>query len=164
MIDFVDFFEKQIAIWNDEELCDSCWKFEYSERESEINESNQTDDDCCIMVFMTNLRDRSTYNYKQDSPWPTSKTTRHTMNIYFLKNDRIDINVHKEIKGHPVEESKYHTILRPIKDCIDKFDFCQVLGRTVKRISDDCERVLDYQDNGYSGYRYQFQFEETIDL
>lgn len=162
MIDFVDFFEKQIAIWNDEELCDSCWKFEFSERLSEINESNQTDDDCCIMVFLTDYRPSKIRNYNTDSQYKMSERIRYTFSLYFLQHDRIDINVHKEIKGHPVEESKWNTILKPIIECVGDFDFCELIGKPVQYLRDEWNPVLDFQDNNYSGWRVQLQFEERL--
>ena len=163
MIDFVDFFEKQIAKWNNEELCNSCWRFEYSQRLSDLNESFQLEDDCCIMVFLTDLTSSKIRSYG-DSPWATSKRIRHSFNLYFLKHDRIDINVHKEIKGHPVEESKWHTILKPIRDCISDFDFCELIGSHVRYLREDWNVELDFQDANYSGWRVQYQFEENIDL
>ena len=163
MIDLVDFFEKQIAKWNEEEKCGYCWEFEYPERISDLNESQQ-EGDCCLRVFMTDLTFSKTRGYDPTNSYIISQAVTQRFSLYFLMNDRIDINVHKEQKRHPVSESKWHTILKPIMDCVGDLDFCEILGLPIRYDSENWQAVLDFQDQNYSGWRVQLSLTERIEI
>ncbi len=164
MIDIVDFFEQQIELWNEERKCGYCWDFEYVERISDLNESEQQEDECCLKVFLTDLTLTKNRNYANNQFYITSKSVTQRFNLYFLINDRIDINVYQEQKRHPIEESKWKKILKPIMDCISDLDFCVITGLPIRYDSENWSVVLDFQDQNYSGWRVQFSLTETIEI
>ena len=162
MTNFVDFFQAQINKWNDEQLCGYCWEFEAPLRLSDLNESVQKTDDCCVRVFMTDwsfniIREYAPNNYVKDY-----KVRQNRFSLYFLLNDRIDINVYKEQDGHPLSESKWETILKPILECLQEFDFCELYGQPAQYVSEMWRPTLDYADQNYSGWRIDYTINEVL--
>src|SRR5690554_3052176 len=165
MINIVDFFEKQFEKWNEERKCGYCWKFEFSQRLSEVNESRQEDDDCCVMVFMVD------YNIQKIRSYPASDTGHfvenhlsynHNFNLLFLIHDDIGTNVHSEIKGHPKEESKWSRILNPLAQCLEDFDACEIIKKPLRYNSETWRVLLDYMDNNYTGWQANYSLTEKI--
>ena len=98
-----------------------CFEFDAPLTDSGINESQmQTDpDDCCpVKVFITNLSERKNRLYNNTTNLLQNYTIDYTFTLHVLAFDRIDTNVFAEQLGHPISESKWETILRPLQECV----------------------------------------------
>lgn len=154
----VEAFKKLIEHYNEIEKCDFCWEFEAPLRVSDINESvkKSNDDDCCVRVFLTNLRFSDT-NRKPNIFQEQRKRIIERATVYFLMYDNIGKNTWQEMKGHNLSESKYHTIIKPLYDCLRSLDFCGINDSIlIEDISGSTK--IDYLADNYTGW----QFDITI--
>lgn len=149
----VDAFEKLIAKYNTAERCGFCWEFEAPMRISDMNESvkKSDDDDCCVRVFLTNLRFNNP-NSKPNVNRTQVQRITEVATVYFLKYDDIGFNTYSEMKGHPLSESKWKRILEPLHNCIQCIDFCEVAPKLlIENISGATE--IDILADNYTGWR-----------
>jgi len=160
-MDIVDFWSKQVALWQTENKCGLCWEFGAPLVNSAINKQ-KLNDSCCVQVMLTNIRFRKTENRNATSQLVTEKICTWTVTVHAVIQSEIDTNNYNEIKEHPVSESKWNTIYNPLLDCLSCdsiLDYCRVLGYDVivNQVS-DFELVHNYLDNNYSGWRVNYTF------
>ena len=154
----VDFFKKQTEKWNDDNKCGFCFEFDAPLTDSGINESQmQTDlDDCCpVKVFITNLSERKNRLYNNTTNLLQNYTIDYTFTLHVLAFDRIDTNVFAEQLGHPISESKWETILRPLQECVCEegiLEFCDLICKDIKIINWNAITRINWLDNNYTGW------------
>lgn len=149
----VEAFEKLIANYNENNRCGFCWEFEAPLRISDMNESvKKTEpDDCCVRVFLTNLRFNNSNEKPKISRSPIKRIVE-VATVYVLKYDDVGLNTYSEMDGHPLSESKWKTILKPLYDCLMCLDFCEVEpALQIESISGATE--IDILADNYTGWR-----------
>lgn len=168
MIDVVGFFEKQIHKWNEEARCGECWHFEYVQRLSDLNETVQDDDtQCCIKIFLTDLTISKARQYPTNDGGRyhvMARTNSYRFNLYILKNDSIGRMTYAEQNDHPIDESKWRTILQPLMMCLDDLDFCDILEVPVRYDSENWQAQLDFMDSQYSGWQVSMSLTEKLEI
>jgi hypothetical protein len=162
-MNIITFFEKQVEKWNDDNKCGYCWHFEAPLRLSDLNESVQKTEECCVRVFLTDYSFSITPQYSpifgRSAGLPTK---RHSFTIYYLLNDRIDINVYSEQKGHLLNESKWKQIIEPLLDCDMSLDICELFENILEWSISRAEIVIDFQDQNYTGLKIIYNLNEKI--
>ena len=166
MGDIVELWRQIIANYAETAECDFCWKFYAPLTEQKLNlvkdvlvepGSDEVNQACCVHVFL--LRNQpddfsTTPNY---STYGNLNTVSHNENyvVYFLIKSKEGLNNYNEIPDHPILESRYETIFKPLRDCIDSrilTDICAIGQVTAYRGS----YIYDYQDEQYYGLRINF--------
>ncbi len=156
-MDVVKFFKDQVKIWNDDKKCGFCWEFDAPLTDAGINESEMQSnpDECCpVKVFITNLTERKNRTYNQ-SQLLTSYSIDYTFTLHLLKFDRTDTNVYSEQLGHPISESKWSTILRPLQSCICEdtlLKFCEIINKHITIQGWNAITRINWLDNNYTGW------------
>lgn len=153
-MDVVDFFSRQVEQWNNDEKCGFCWEFDAPLTDAGVNESVKKSDDCCIRVFITNLSHRKNRTYQPTTKLLTDYTIDHTFTLHLLKLDRVDTNVYSEQLGHPVSESKWETILKPLEDCVceaELLKFCDLICKKILIMNWNAVTRINWLDN-YTGW------------
>jgi hypothetical protein len=84
-----------------------------------------------------------------------------------MATDSIGRNVYDEIKDHPLSESKWMTILKPIYDCVSADDiltFCLDLGYVVEIQRWIGTQIIDSKeyDNNYTGWKFNVRLKEQL--
>lgn len=148
-----EFFRQQIIKWNKDDKCGFCWEFDLPLRESDANESLIKTEECCVRVMITDLviQENKTTN-------SAGLVTAYSEDYQFILNvvipSEIDKNVYHE-QIHPISESKWETILNPLKECLSGdrlFDFCDILGRDIIITNRRWTSRIDWLDNNYDGW------------
>lgn len=157
-MDVIGFFKQQVDKWNEDEKCGFCWEFDAPLTDSGVNESvMQTDpDECCpVKVFVTNLSKRDNRTYDNRSTLLTDFNIDYTFTLHVLKFDELGTNVYAEQIGHPVSESKWVTILKPLQDCVCEeniLEFCELICKKIKIINWNATTRINWLDNNYTGW------------
>lgn len=166
MVDVLDFFNTLVESFNDESKCDLCWTFTAPLRESDLNEYQQREDEeCCVIVSLTEYQIEEVTRYNQETSFVESRSLIHSFNLRFLVNGDIGRNVYNEIDGHPLAESKWATILNPLRECIsssDILDMCNQLGYTMYVERWLMYPEIDYLDNNFDGWKVGVRLREVI--
>lgn len=160
-MDIIDFFKKQVDIWNEQDKCGLCWTFSAPLVNSQINIVQE--EECCVNVFLTDIRFREIKNRNSVTGLITSKTCVWNFSLYVLKKENLGVNNYNEIKGHPVDESKWETIFKPIIDCLgcdNILDTCDILGLTNVNVDMPSDAILihNYLDDNYNGWKLNYSF------
>lgn len=153
-MDPVVFWDNLIQDFNKENKCDFCWRFYAPMREIDLNLVRKKDE-CCVNVFLVwnGAQDFNTLaNFDINKGIPINPIEVFNYQVFFLVPSKEGINNYNEIPNHPVDESRYETILRPIRECINYNifnDLCLKFGIT----SFNGSYVYDYQDEMYYGIK-----------
>ena len=163
-LDIVDFWAKQVAKWNEESKCGFCWEYSAPLVPSQIN--IVLPEKCCVNVFLTDVRFREIIVRNSVTSLITSKTCVWNFSVYALLPKQLGINNYNEIKGHPIEESKWVTVFKPLIDCLgcgNILDTCEILGVTNVNVdmSGDALLIHNYLDNAYNGWRVNYTFTQV---
>lgn len=164
-MDIVSFWKDQIDLWNEQEKCGLCWEFSAPLVTSQINIVQ--DETCCVHVFLTDIKFRETKQRNAVSGLVTSKLCVWSFSLYALSKSPLGVNNYNEIKGHPIEESKWETIFKPLIDCLgcdNILDTCELLGVTNVNVdmNGDATLIHNYLDENYNGWKINYQFTQII--
>ena len=154
-MDVVDFWSRQVNKWNEDEKCDQCWVFGAPLINSQQN-IQQTENPCCVHVFLTGITTNDVFQISQNTGFTNKKFCDITFTLRVLKQGVLGKNNYNEILGHPIEESNWNEIYKPIADCLDCnliLDFCELLGMTPQITQWRKEIEHAYLDNNYFGWR-----------
>lgn len=158
-MDIIKFWADQVAKWQEDEKCDMCFEFSAPLFENATN-ITQTEEDCCTYVFLTNIkRKRNFKKYQTGFTYPDS--CDWTFTIHFVKKGDLGTNNYNEIKPHPISESRWNNIYKPISECLDcqlQLDFCEFVGLNVDEVAWNEEMEQAYLDNNYFGWRITATF------
>lgn len=159
-MDIVNFFEQLTEKFNTELKCDNCWEFSAPLTESALN-IVQPSEPCCNQLMLTNLSYSEQNQYNNVTTFRTNRTEEIYFTLYALKTSNLGINNFNEIKEHPKSESKYETIYKPLKGCLDASEvlaFCEILGFDVQVSKWSFDIVNNYQDLNYDGWKIKGTF------
>lgn len=165
MTDVIGSISQMVSDWNgNEELeieskCGLCWEFTAPIRESDLNEYIKRSDECCVIVAVTDYRYSVQQTVNRNSGMITNKAEVFNFNLHFLAFDDLGLNVYNEIPNHPLNESKWATILKPLADCAvtDLLTFCEYIGRELEVVTWIASPRIDWQDMNYTGWSVQVQ-------
>lgn len=161
-MDLLKLLQTQVSIWNAEQKCGFCWSFGAPLTDSSLNKKQL--EDCCLQVFVTNLTKRKNRTYNEETSYLNDYSVDYNFDLHILYPDRVDINTYNEQLGHPIDESKWATILHPIDECFcaEKFvDFCKLIGKNL-RITNQSSRVrINWLDNNYTGWTYSLSIRDN---
>lgn len=161
----IDFFEKQVKIWNENQFCNNCWSFGAPLSESGFEEQKLREGEaCCYQIAITDYSTTSRTNYNS-SMLEISKTCEYRFTMYVVKSSNIDINTYNEIDQHPISESKWETIIKPLRECFDcnaVLDYCQILGYPVQIPEWRIDNVINKTSNNYDGIKITAVFRQNI--
>lgn len=160
-MDIIYFWKEQIRLWNEESKCGLCFEFSAPLIPSQINIVQE--ENCCVNVFLTDLKFREIKNRNPVTGLLIGKTCVWNFSIYFLVRENLGVNNYNEIKDHPIEESKWETIFKPIIDCLgcdNILDTCELLGVTNVNVDMPSDALLihNYLDNNYNGWKVNYSF------
>lgn len=156
MINPIEFFKEQVAIWNETNHCGNCWSFTAPLTESGFNEYQLRDGkECCYLLAITDYRTTSSNEYNSVN-WTRRKVCDHRIVMYIVKPSNIGINHHNEIDGHEECESKYESIIKPLRECFECdpiIDYCEIVGYPVQITQWNVDNVFNLHDNNYDGIK-----------
>lgn len=164
MINVIQVISEMVEQWDYESKCDLCWQFSAPLRISDLNEWQSRDDkECCVLVAVTDYTFECFENRNRQTGLRGLGSFTHDFTLHFLSHDNLGVNVYDEIKGHPLSESKWDTILWPILDCIscNAFDWCLNLGYQIEVSRWRGSAKIDYLDDNYSGWSVSVQLREN---
>lgn len=168
-MDVVDFWEKQVALWNEQGKCGFCWSFGAPLVESAIElQQIEEDSKCCVQVLLTQdkVDPFATSNtYDQLTGLLTRSVCTMSFQILFLVPDVIGKNNHNEIAGHSITEGKWSETLSRLQQCIAcdaNLAFCEIVGRSYWVTQWRAKQELNFTANNYSGYRLTVSIQKVI--
>jgi len=168
MTDIIQFFKNltDYLNTNNVEACDGCYFFgaPLSQSAKELQEVPDSDCDCTFM-FVTKYDYQLQDNYNRSTEILSSRYVSHSITLEVLKHDDIGVNNYSEISNHPVEESRWETIFKPIQTCMSRdnlFQFCEVLGKPIKITSFSARMQILSTSNNYSGWVYNIVLKERV--
>lgn len=154
-MDVVEFWQRQVDLWNQENYCDRCWTFGAPLTEEGVNRQQQPQEAaCCVNVILASLRETILPRYNASTGLMNVREQTHTMTVHFLVRDEMGKNTYNESLGHPIEESKWKTIIQPLKRCLraeNLMRFCEILGYRVEIASWASEVRINWLDDAYTG-------------
>lgn len=163
-MDIVDFFKKQTEHWDAEGKCGFCWEFGAPLEEAEANKQ-QTERGCCVNVFLTDLKKDVVRGYSSQTGFQNSRADNYSFTLYVLKRDELGKNNYNEIIGHPIDESRWETILKPLQECVTEegvLEFCNILGINIDIPRWSMSTKINYLDDNYTGWMIRATFREKI--
>lgn len=159
----IEFFEKQVEIWNQEQYCNSCWFFGAPLSESALETQQLREETkCCYQLMVTDYTasERKEYN---TSNFITRSVCDQRITFYVVKESQIDINNYNEVNNHPVDESKWEAIFKPLLECLTcdtVLDFCSIQGYPTQIPEWTVTRVNNYTDKNFAGLKIVATFRE----
>lgn len=163
-MDIVNFWKEQVNIWNNDNKCGLCWEFSAPLVNSQIN-TVQKDTPCCVQVFITDITFRENI-VRASTGLTTSHTCIDTFTLWALVESPLGVNNYNEIKGHPIDESKWSEIYLPLKECLgceNILDTCEILNQTNVNVDlTNATLVHNYLDQSYSGWKISYVFTQII--
>lgn len=167
-MNIVQFWSDQVALWNEQDKCGLRWTFSAPLVNSQINivQSETNEEDCCVHVFLTDVRFREVKQRNSVTGLTIGKTCVWTFSLWVLKRENLGVNNYNEIKGHPVEEGKWNTIFLPIIECLgcdNILDTCELLGVTNVNVdmNQDATLIHNYLDENYNGWKVNYTFTQV---
>jgi len=160
MIDIVNFYKDKVQQWNDENKCGFCYSFGAPLFNSELN--IQQIENCCLNVFLTNIRTRSVYQQNSDNFFGRRilNSCIIAFDLYLILPSELGINNYNEISGHPIEESKWETIFKPLLDCFGcGVNQCETIDGFMGYQKWEANLVHNYLDNVYNGIKVSAEIE-----
>lgn len=159
MTDVIGTISQMVSDWNAEEKCGLCWEFTAPIRETDLNEYQKRGEECCVIVAVTDYRYSVQQIVNRNSGMITNKSETFNFSLHFLSLDDLGLNVYNEIPNHPLNESKWATIIKPLADCAvtDLLTFCEYIGRELEVVTWVATPRIDWLDMNYTGWTVQVQ-------
>ena len=158
-MDIVSFWKNQIDTWNETEKCGLCWEFSAPLVTSQINiVQNET---CCVNVFLTDIKFREEKQFNSITGLTTLKKSIWNFSLYALVKENLGVNNYNEIKGHPIDESKWETIFYPIINCLAIDTISDTCGFQVTQ-NGDAQLIHNYLDENYNGWKINYTFQTIL--
>lgn len=154
MFDIVDFFKAKTEKWNEEQRCGFCYSFGAPLFNSEMN--IQQSSVCCMQVFLSNVSLKSIYSQNKTNfnGFKQLEQCVYTFDLYLLKKVPMGINNYNEIDHHPIEESKWETIFKPLLNCFGcGINECNEIYNFGGYNNYNVYLIRNYLDNNYNGIK-----------
>lgn len=160
-MDIISFWSQQVDLWNTQNKCGLCFEFGAPLVNSQINIVQN--ENCCVNVFLTDIKFRETKQRNPVTNLITGKSCVWTFSLWCLVPVNLGVNNYNEIKGYPVDESKWNEVYLPIIQCLgcdNILDTCELLGVTNVNVDTPTDATLihNYLDNNYNGWKVNFTF------
>lgn len=165
-MNIVDFWQAQVAKWNEEEKCGLCWTFDAPLTESGVElYQPETGKECCVHVLLT--QDKvppftMVNQYSQQTGRMNQRTCSWTHQVYFVMTTDLGVNNFSEIKGHSTESSRWASVLQKLQECLAcdaNLDFCEIMGADYRVTQWSAAQVVNYTSHNYTGYRLTITFQ-----
>lgn len=157
-MDIVDFWDKQITAWNDEMKCGLNWAFgaPLTDDAANIFQCKDGEKDF-VHALLTNINSGTSLNYSR-SNFVNGSTSRWNFTLHVVKHDALGKNNYDEIKDHPISESRWVTILKPLYDCLQTspellLQFCTHLGYNVEITRWEMYPEILWNDSNFTGWK-----------
>ena len=161
-MDVVNFWQKQVAKWNEESKCGLCWNFGAPLIDSQAN-IQQHEEACCVSVMITNLWDEKNVNFVNQTVWEANKVCRFGFTLFVGVPSSFGVNNYNEILHHPIDESRWETIFKPLQECLGcelVLDECAIQGYLFKNTLWRKELRMNHTDMNLAGWKITAIFEE----
>lgn len=160
----IDYLKTQIELFDTQKKCGFCWSFYAPLSDSGMNATKPNEEEvcCCVHVYVTDWIEGQRSQYLRDNTMSNIDYIDTTLTVKFVMNTNLGINVFNEQDGHPIEESHYEKILKPIRECLNvgrEFDFCETPYRLESFIM---RKVLLTGDQNYTGWSATMQIREYL--
>lgn len=163
MITPIEFFKEQVKIWNESQHCGNCWDFSAPLSESGFEEQQLKEGkECCYQLVITDYATDESNEYNPAN-YARRKVCNHRFVMYIVKASDIGTNTYDEIDNHPIEESKWETIIKPLFECFGcdaMIDYCQIVGYPIQIPQWRVEKVINKTSNNYDGVKITATFRE----
>lgn len=160
-MDLIEFWEKQVAKWQEDEQCGRCWEFSATLWEDASN-ILQTTESCCTFVLLTSWRETIVPSFSSDTGYIINEYTDYSFTLDIVEKGDLGTNNYDEIKGHPISESRVKTVFSPLKACINisklQLAFCEFIGLKVDEMRWEMIPTRAYLDNNYVGWNIRASF------
>ena len=165
-MDIVDFFSRLTEHFNTESKCDECWYFGAPLSEDAVNsQQSPREAACCVHVIVTDTSKDTAKGYNNTTSLLNSHVDDYSFTVLFVKQDDIGTNTYNETNGHPIEEGKWQTILRPLQECLcdtEVLDFCTLIGEHIQVTAWSMTLIKNYNNQRYTGWRVRGKFRKRI--
>jgi hypothetical protein len=153
MFDIVEYFKNKVEIWNQDQQCGLCFEFSAPLFNSEMNV--QQNNSCCVQVFVANILTDTVYkNDFNIYGFQNIDYCVYTFDLFFLVQSPMGLNNYNEIQFHPIEESKWETIFKPLLNCFGcGKNLCEEVYNFGGYINYSTSLVHNYLDNNYNGLK-----------
>ena len=153
ILDVLELWRNLTEKLNTEESCGFCWKFYAPMTETRQNIIRKSND-CCVNVFLLRNKSQDFGSNLAYGPSGYLNAQQHTesYDILFLIPSKEGLNNYNELLGHSIDDSRYATIFKPLRDCI-KSTMITSICEHASVTSWSGRYVYDYQDEQYYGLR-----------
>jgi hypothetical protein len=155
-MNIAEFFTEQARIWTNELHCGFCWSFDLPLRESDAEEHKLSEDCDCVTMLLTDLSIQEVKTYVNNDPTRLKDFyENYSFTLSVVIPDIIGRQTYQENNIYPISESKWETILQPLKSCLSgdaPFDFCEIYGREVPITTSNWTAKIDWLSNNYTGW------------
>lgn len=157
--EIIPLWEGIVKTMDETNACGYCWEFYAPLTEIKLNTTRTKEGkNCCVHVFL--IRNKA-MDFRH-TPIYTNRNIisgyalEDNYDIYFLVKSKRGLNNYNELPHHDVKDSRYETIFRPIRDCIESRMITGICG-TARVTQFSGNFVYDYQDEQYYGYKISIQ-------
>lgn len=161
-MDIVAFFKDLVDHYNNLEKCGFCWSFGAPLSESALNKQQLRDEEvCCMNIFLSDVKYRSEIRYNTNTGLQNYEACNITFTLYVgRQTEDLGLNSYNEINDHPITESLWETIWKPLQDCFGcgrELDLCE-LGWDFDITKWDMSMVKFKEDINLTGWRIDGAF------
>ncbi|HLS52728.1 MAG TPA: hypothetical protein VK031_02065 [Tissierellaceae bacterium] len=152
VLDIVELWKSTVERLNQQNSCSCCWEFYAPLTEVKLN-IVRNKGNCCTHVFLLrNKPNDFTSALTYNNGYLNTEVNTENYDVLFLISSKTGLNNYNELAHHPIEESRYATIFKPLRECI-KSDIITALCEHAQVTSWSGRYVYDYQDENYYGLR-----------
>lgn len=152
----VDYFKALAAKYNSENKCGFCWEFGAPLSESALNKQLPVNErQCCANMFLTEYSFSSYFKYSDVTHLNNYEACDHRFKLYVVvQKEDIGQNTYNEIPDHPVTESLWTEVYKPLLECMgcDKALYQCELGYDFDILSWDMDMVKFKEDRNLTGW------------
>lgn len=158
----LELWENIVNDLNDKNECGFCWKFIGALTQKRFNLTRRSEDCCVHVALFRNLATDFGSNFVYRNGFLNDETRFENYEVMFLIQSKEGLNNYNEIEGHEVDQSRYETIFKPLRECIESniiagictdYEVTQYSGRY----------IYDYQDEMYYGLAIRISQSFKID-
>lgn len=166
-MDIVAFFKDLVSHYSEINKCGFCWAFGAPLSESGMNKQEMRDAEvCCMHIYLTDVIYRSEMRYNATTTLQNYDGCNTSFTLYIgRQTEDLGLNSYDEIQDHPVEESLWDTIWKPLQECLGcgrEFDLCE-LGWDFDITKWDMRMVKFKDDNNFTGWKVEGSFRTKND-
>lgn len=165
-MNIVQFWEAQIAKWDEENKCGLCWTFDAPMTESGLEAYQPMQGkECCVQALLTQdtgVAFSTVNQYNPRTGFVSQRTCSWTHSMYFLLPTELGVNNYKEVKGHTTEKSRWAMALQRLQECLGcdaNLDFCEILGTSYRVTQWSAIQVVNKTGKNLTGYKLTITYQ-----